>query len=295
MQNLGQCILTIGVLAVLASTIWVPTARGEGDVTCTDSGLCVNVAKRPKRSAPATRLDGTSPTRKPNRQDAANQRLREAGKKLEAAIDAYNRRFVTYNRCVLSFDPSRNPAGCGSAPTLPTVPRFASNTFSGPGNQPIRADQAAAIAVARLQLPTIAPGIGPSPDLNPWNMAAVGYPLWLWADGPTHVGPISDSVAGLSVSLDAEVSSLTFRMGDGDTVTCAGTGHAWTAAVEPGTKSPNCGYSYTKPSLPDRAYTVAAIANWAVTWTSNGQSGVINVPVVDTTELPVGELQVLVR
>ena len=28
----------------------------------------------------------------------------------------------------------------------------------------------------------------------------------------------------------------------------------------------------------DRAYTVAAIANWAVTWTSNGQSGVINVP-----------------
>ena len=107
----------------------------------------------------------------------------------------------------------------------PTVPRFASNTFSGPGNQPITADQAAAIAVARLQLPTIAPGIGPSPDLNPWNMAAVGYPLWLWADGPTHVGPISDSVAGLSVSLDAEVSSLTFRMGDGHTVTCPGTGH----------------------------------------------------------------------
>ena len=224
-----------------------------------------------------------------------DRRVLEAGKKLEAAIDAYNRRLLRYNRCVVSFDPSSNPAGCGSAPTLPTVPRFASNTFSGRGNQPIRVDQAAAIAVARLQLPTIAPGIGPSPDLNPWNMAAVGYPLWLSADGPTHVGPISDSVAGLSVSLDAEVSSLTFRMGDGHTVTCAGTGHAWTAAVEPGTESPDCGYSYTKPSLPDRAYTVAAIANWAVTWTSNGQSGVINVPAVDTTELPVGELQVLVR
>lgn len=126
-------------------------------------------------------------------------------------------------------------------------------------------------------------------------MAAVGYPLWLWADGPTHVGPISDSVAGLSVSLEADVSSLTFRMGDGHTVNCAGTGHPWTTAVEPGTKSPNCGYSYAKPSLPDDTYTVAAIANWAVTWTSNGQSGVINVPVVDTTELPVGELQVLVR
>jgi hypothetical protein len=146
-----------------------------------------------------------------------------------------------------------------------------------------------------LQLPSIPPGIGPSPDINPWNMAAVGYPLWLWADGPTHVGPISDSVAGLSVSLEAEVSSLAFRMGDGHTLRCAGSGHPWTSAVQPGTKSPSCGYSYAQPSLPDRAYTVAAIANWAVTWTSNGQSGVINVPAVDTTELPVGELQVLVR
>ncbi|HJV14985.1 MAG TPA: Tat pathway signal sequence, partial [Propionibacteriaceae bacterium] len=122
-----------------------------------------------------------------------------------------------------------------------------------------------------------------------------GYPLWLWADGPSRVGPIADSVAGLSVSLDAKVSSLTFRMGDGHSITCAGSGHEWTPAVQPGAKSPSCGYSYTKPSLPDGSYTVSAVANWAVTWTSNGQSGVINVPAVDTTELPVGELQVLVR
>ena len=91
------------------------------------------------------------------------------------------------------------------------------------------------------------------------------------------------------------MSSLTFRMGDGNTVNCAGSGHPWTAAVQPGTKSPSCGYSYAKPSLPDRTYTVAAIANWAVTWTSNGRSGVINVPAVATTEIPDGELQVLVR
>jgi hypothetical protein len=84
-------------------------------------------------------------------------------------------------------------------------------------------------------------------------------------------------------------------MGDGHVVNCPGTGNPWTTAVEPGRESPNCGYSYAKPSLPADTYTVAAIANWAVTWTSNGQSGVINVPAVDTTELPVGELQVLVR
>jgi len=280
-QSLGQCIFAIGIL----------------NVTCTDAGLCVNVAKRPKRSAPATRFDGTSRRRAITAHDAENQKIQEAGEKFSAAFDEYGRRFDLYTRCMTNFSSGLSNAACGNAPTPPTPPQFASVTFSGRGNQPIRltAGQAAAVAVARLQLPTVAPGIGPSPDLNPWNMAAVGYPLWLWADGPTHVGPISDSVAGLSVSLDAEVSSLTFRMGDGNTVTCAGTGHAWTSSVEPGTKSPNCGYSYAKPSLPDRAYTVAAVANWAVTWTSNGQSGVINVPVVDTTQLPVGELQVLVR
>ena len=155
--------------------------------------------------------------------------------------------------------------------------------------------QAGAIAVARLKLPAVGPGIGPSPDLNRWQMAAVGYPLWLWADGATQVGPVSDSVAGLSVSLRAEVSSLTFRMGDGTVVNCTGTGDKWTEAIEPGAKAPNCGHTYTKPSLPKGNYTVAALTNWAVTWTANGQSGVINVPAVQTTEIPVGELQVLVR
>ena len=155
--------------------------------------------------------------------------------------------------------------------------------------------QAGAIAVARLRIPTVAPGIGPSPDLNRWKMAAVGYPLWLWADGPTHVGPVSDSVGGLNVSLEAEVTKLTFRMGDGQSVSCAAEGRKWTSAVKPGSKSPTCGYAYTKPSLPKGKYTVAAITNWAVTWTSNNQSGVINVPAVDTVQLPVGELQVLVR
>jgi hypothetical protein len=220
--------------------------------------------------------------------NAGRDKARDARKKFAAALAVYDRQLARYGRCLQA---SPNGTGCNQ----PNSPWLRTNTFSGAGNQPISAGQAAAVAVARLQLPTIAPGIGPSPKLNPWNMAAVGYPLWLWADGPTHVGPITDSVGGLSVSLDADVSSLTFRMGDGHSINCAGSGHEWTPAVEPGAKSPSCGYSYSKLSLPGGKYTVAAIANWAVTWTSNGQSGVINVPAVATTELPVGELQVLVR
>jgi hypothetical protein len=151
------------------------------------------------------------------------------------------------------------------------------------------------MVVARLQLPTISPEIGPSPALNEWKMAAVGYPLWLSAGGRTHVGPVTDTAGGLTVSLDARVSKLFFRMGDGHVVRCVGTGRRWTASVKPGATSPTCGYRYTKPSLPKGSYTVTAVTIWSVRWTSNGASGVIVVPAVASTGLPVGELQVLVR
>ena len=296
MRRLKSFALTTASVAIFSACAFFPgsPAFADGEQSCSRvTNECVNRLIGPG-SSNMKKHDGRPaiPKPQPSARDEANESLSNARKKFSAALAAYDRSLASFNRCVRTFDPSLNTAGCGNAPTPPTAPQFRSDTFSGRG---ITVGQAAAIAVARLQLPTIAPGIGPSPKLNPWNMAAVGYPLWLWADGPTRVGPISDSVAGLSVSLEAEVSSLRFRMGDGHTVNCPGTGHPWTTAVEPGTKSPDCGYSYAKPSLPDESYTVAAIANWAVTWTSNGQSGVINVPVVDTSELPVGELQVLVR
>jgi hypothetical protein len=274
-----KIILLVFAISVAAA---MPASADNTTKRCGKTGRCYVMAEK-KRTA--ERRDKSQTDRRP----ARNDRAQEARKKFEAALAVYDRQLARYRRCFLA---NPNGAGCGRVPESPWL---AGDTFSGPGNPTISPGQAAAIAVARLQLPTIAPGIGPSPELNPWNMAAAGYPLWLWADGPTQVGPISDSVAGLSVSLDARVSSLTFRMGDGHSITCAGSGHEWTPAVQPGAKSPSCGYSYTKPSLPDGSYTVAAVANWAVTWTSNGQSGVINVPAVNTTELPVGELQVLIR
>jgi hypothetical protein len=284
----GMTALVAIGLALLLLESW-PERMARADehvVTCTKAGSCTNISRRDGQRRREVSPPRSSSNSRPSSED---DRAREARRKFAAALAVYDRQLARYKRCLRA---SPNAAGCGQAPESPWL---GGDSFSGPGNQPITAGQAAAIAVARLQLPTIAPGIGPSPDLNRWNMAAVGYPLWLWADGQTHVGPISDSVGGLSVSLDAKVSSLTFRMGDGQSVTCPGVGQQWTTTVEPGAKSPSCGYSYTKPSLPNGSYTVAAIANWAVTWTSNGQSGVINVPAVDTTELPVGELQVLVR
>ena len=82
---------------------------------------------------------------------------------------------------------------------------------------------------------------------------------------------------------------------DGQTVTCSGTGQKWTRAVRAGQKSPVCGYAYQRPSLPKGDYTIEATTTWEVTWNVNNESGVITVPRSSTTQLPVGELQALVR
>jgi len=150
-------------------------------------------------------------------------------------------------------------------------------------------------AVANLTLNAPTPGIGPSPDVNKWKMAAVGYPLWLWAEGTTDPAPVSDSVYTLSVRLDARVSKIDFFMGDGNTVTCNNAGTKWTRSVPAGEESPTCGYRYTKPSLPKGKYTVTARTHWAIDWSINGQSGTIPYVQAASTELPVGELQALVR
>jgi hypothetical protein len=156
-------------------------------------------------------------------------------------------------------------------------------------------EQVAYIAFARLHLEPLKPVIGPPPELNRWKMAAVGYPLWLSGGGDHHPPAVWDQVFNLRVRLEAKVKSLDFLMGDGNVVTCEGPGLSWTPAVKPGDRSPVCGYQYEKPSLPDSNYTVTARTHWNVNWTINSQTGVIPMVQASSVELPVGELQVLVR
>ena len=91
------------------------------------------------------------------------------------------------------------------------------------------------------------------------------------------------------------VAKIVFTMGDGESVTCRNAGTVWTRAVEPGAESPTCGYRYQKPSLPKGNYTVTARTHWAVDWSINGATGSLPMVQETTTELPVGELQALVR
>ena len=151
------------------------------------------------------------------------------------------------------------------------------------------------MALADLRLTAPTPTIEPSPDRNRWKMAAVGYPLWLAADGDLDPPTVSDSVLDVSVSLNPRLVKVVFDMGDGERVTCTDLSRRWTPAVEPGAKSPTCGHTYTKPSLPEGDYPVTATSIWAIDWTVNGATGTLPFSNSATTQLPVGELQVLVR
>ena len=147
--------------------------------------------------------------------------------------------------------------------------------------------------ITRLQLPTPQPQFGPNPNDNEWNMLTVGYPIWLWTNGPTTV-TTTTSGYGFTFHMTARWRSTTFHTGDQHTVTCTRmTKH--TTTVKPGSPSPTCGHTYQKPSLPKGHYTVQAIANWDVTWTVAGLTGTLPAHNQATATIPIGELTALNR
>jgi len=145
----------------------------------------------------------------------------------------------------------------------------------------------------QLKLPPATPQFGPDPTNNEWKMLAVGFPIWLWTEGPRAKSTVA-TATGLTFRLSAELRSTTFAMGDGKTITCAAM-TPYRSSVKPGTPSPTCGYAYSKPSLPTGRYTVTATAQWQVNWSVEGFTGSFPVSYSDSASLPIGELQALNR
>ena len=131
------------------------------------------------------------------------------------------------------------------------------------------------------------------PNNNEWKMLAVGFPIWLWTEGPTTMST-SASASGFTFQMTARWKSTTFHMGDGNTVTCSSM-EKYPSSVKPGTPSPNCGYAYSKPSLPKGKYQVRAVADWEVTWSVAGFSGVLPAYNEASASIPIGELVALNR
>ena len=134
-------------------------------------------------------------------------------------------------------------------------------------------------------------GVFPRGD-SAQRMGFVGWNVWLWAAATSdrQWGPVSasQSEGGVSVSLTAQVTSMTWDMGNGDTVTCS-KGTPWTMAATGGKNvaSPTCGYVYGV----DGRYTVRGTSTWSVTWSGGGQSGTIPLTLSREAEVIIGELQ----
>jgi len=147
-------------------------------------------------------------------------------------------------------------------------------------------------AIALMRLRAINIGIVPEPRVG--SVGIIGMPTWMWAQNPSQstLGPNtkSASAGGYTVTATAKVERVVWAMGDGSTVACTGPGTAYQDSF--GKKSsPTCGYTYTRQGT----YTVRATSSWTVQWAGVGQSGTIPLNFTQTTNITMGEAQVLTQ
>ncbi len=146
--------------------------------------------------------------------------------------------------------------------------------------------------VAELQLPTPEVMVGPDPSVNKWNMAVVGYPLWIWS-GTASTASISRAYPAATLTLRAELEELVFEMGDGVVLRCVDPA-PYPEGVALATPSPNCGHVYQMPSPKGQQHTITATGHWVIRWSAGEFSGRLTMDRTSTRSLKVGELQSII-
>ena len=147
-------------------------------------------------------------------------------------------------------------------------------------------------AVDSMQLRAITVGV--VPESRPGSIGLVGMPNWMWVEQPSENswGPISRSAsaAGWTVTATGRVARVSWDMGDGVPVVCAGPGTPYEDRFGK-TKSPTCGHTYTRQG----SYMVRATSHWVITWAGIGQGGTITMDLTQAVPVTIGEVQVLLQ
>lgn len=200
-------------------------------------------------------------------------------------------------RCAPLLAVGGAPATAEQAAACLTLPDAVPGAPAAPPPDPAVVAQ---VALTDMNLQPVTIGI--VPESTPGKIGVVGAPTWMWAAAPGEAttGPMTRSatVGGVTVQAVATLDRVVWDMGDGKSVTCAGTAAKGTPYYDAaGLKSsPTCGHTYTKPSdrQPGLAYTVTATSYWTVNWQGGGGAGVIPQVLGNATQIQVGELQVIV-
>ena len=176
-----------------------------------------------------------------------------------------------------------------------STPRWLSSP--PPGVNRLTPAQAAAALIRTFRLGD--PQIGMSPDAARGDSGAVGLPVWMWvanSNDPKAWGPYTKSatLGGVTITAVARVRSVTWEMGDGESIVCPGDGTVYRAGYG-NRESPTCGHRYVSqsPREGEVPYTVTARSNWEVTWTGGGQSGTERTGTASSVEVNIGEIQVV--
>ena len=166
---------------------------------------------------------------------------------------------------------------------------------ANPAGGAFAAQRAAAIAAAQLPLPD--PQVGTNPgDGNP---ALVGLPTWLWVD---NYGPIqaSATLGGVTATVTATPTGVTFDTGDGGSVSCADGGTPYDPAMPAESQASDCVHTWTERSTvddPAGTRSLRAQIDYEITWSAtNGQSGTLDTQTRSSlTPVQIVEAQALLR
>jgi len=135
----------------------------------------------------------------------------------------------------------------------------------------------------------------PSPTINfdPPTNAVVNLPTWLWIDAALwHPFAVSATVGGVTATATATPISVTWNLGDGDALDCAGPGMPYRTDLPSSAQQTSCSYTYSTTSRgqptpdgnpDDGAFRVTATVAWQVAWTAQGAPGGGNLPSLTTT------------
>lgn len=138
----------------------------------------------------------------------------------------------------------------------------------GPGGGPV-VDPLALRNAARARIEPPEPDLGTNPPFGERG-AVVQLPTWLWVENPWEPITATESLSGVTVSVTATPQTMTWNMGDGNTVICRGPGVVW----QPGLPedATDCSHTYRSSTAdePGLVYTGDASVTWEFTWTLNG-------------------------